>query len=139
MPRCTPAVWTLSLCDGPALQDLRQEGGKARAQRLPRTTSKYGLQGNCDKQEQPRKQEEQERMAGEPSGGKYAADNALSVVDTDIPLPGCVGPPDSKRTTAYLNSAESVSVLAAVGLRRLKNLTSPSTHHHTCQYTHLKH
>ena len=50
---------------------------------------------------------------GEPAGGDYIAGSVLSVVDIDISPPGCAGPPDPKRTTAYLDSGALATLLGA--------------------------
>ena len=52
--------------------------------------------------------------------------HTLSVVDTDIPPPGCAGPPDPNRMTAYLDSAAFVSVLGAAAAAKLAQIQKPN-------------
>ena len=55
----------------------------------------------------------QEKIQGKPAGRSDNRFKALSALIEDTNLPGCADPdpPDPQRTTAYLDSAASASIL----------------------------
>ena len=50
----------------------------------------------------------------------------LKDIDTDIPPPGCAGPPDPKRTTAYLDSGASATILSAAASADVAKIQKPN-------------
>ena len=50
----------------------------------------------------------------------------LENINTDIPPPGCAGPPDPKRTTAYLDSGASATIVSAAAAADVAKIQKPN-------------